>query len=114
MLDCYLLAAFVPPPQASQWSSRQKEAKAGGQKSPRLAAAYEHALLHRAMQVPAQCTADQRRVDTRLLSWQALSGGAAGAAASLLWLEPTTANGVTGSPSPGGLSRCTSWSSDSE
>lgn len=33
---------------------------------------HEHALLHRAMQVPAQCTAN-RRVDTRLLSWQALS-----------------------------------------
>jgi PIN domain nuclease of toxin-antitoxin system len=67
----------VPPPQASQWSSRQKRqspvAEVAAISCWALAAAYEHALLHRAMQVPAQCTTNQRRVDTRLLSWQALS-----------------------------------------
>lgn len=113
MPGCYLLATVVPPPQASQWS-------VGGR--PRFAAwalvladscMYEHALLHsgHASAGPMHRKPASGRhtlafvAGCELLVLLVLLRASSGS-------NPPPANGVTGSPSAGGLSRCCRWSSD--
>lgn len=107
MPGCYLLATVVPPPQASQWS-------VGGGR-PRFAAwalvladlcMYEHALLHSGH---ASAGPMHRKPASGRHTLAFVAGSELRASSGS---NPPPANGVTGSPSAGGLSRCTRWSSD--